>query len=84
VKTLEEQIIEAKAHFYEVAYECGSDPVTEENAILSIGQDLLPPCALAVLADRDADSVEYWEFLAEQTEIAQAEHDAAYAAEILP
>lgn len=60
--------------------EIGSDPIAEENAILSIGRDLLPPCAVAVLDDRNADSVEYYEFLTEQTSEAQAGHDREIAA----
>jgi hypothetical protein len=58
----------------------GSDSVTEETAILSAGREFLPPCALAVLDDRAAVSVEYYAFLTEQTEKAQAEHDRETAA----
>lgn len=58
----------------------GSDPIAEVSAILSIGREFLPPCAIAVLDDRDAATVEYYEFLTAETEKAQAEHDRDYAA----
>ena len=51
----------------------GSDSVTEETAILSAGREFLPPCAV------DAASVEYYAFLTEETEKAQAEHDREFA-----
>lgn len=40
-----------------------------ENQILSAGRMLLPPCAVAVL-DGGEPSDEYWQFLAEQFELA--------------
>ena len=58
----------------------GSDSVTEETAILSAGREFLPPCAVAVLDDRDAASVEYYAFLTEETEKAQDEHDREVSA----
>ena len=58
----------------------GSDSVTEETAILSAGREFLPPCAVAVLDDRDAASVEYYAFLTEETEKAQADHDREVSA----
>lgn len=70
----------ARAEFAAICQDCGTDPVTEENAVLSIGREFLPPCALAVLDDRDAATVEYYEWLCEQTRDAQAEHDAEIAA----
>ena len=62
----------------------GTDVTAEENAILSVGREFLPPCALAVLADRDAATVEYYEWLTMQTQQAQDEHDAEYAAGVQP
>ena len=58
---------------------CGSDPVTEEQAILSVGREFLPACALAVL-DGNEPTDDYWLFLFAQTEQAQDEHDRDYAA----
>ena len=52
----------------------GSDSVTEETAILSAGREFLPPCAV------DAASVEYYAFLTEETERAQAEHEREVSA----
>jgi hypothetical protein len=58
---------------------CGSDPITEENAILQIGREFLPECAL-VVHDGGEATVEYYEWLLTQTEQAQAEHDAEISA----
>lgn len=42
-----------------------SEAIRAENAALSIGRELLPPCALAVLADNGAEPApEYWAWLA--------------------
>jgi hypothetical protein len=38
-----------------------------ESAVLSIGREFLPSCALAVLGGEGATE-EYWEFLASQVE----------------
>ena len=65
--------------FIDCARACGSDPITEEQAILSIDCAFLPPCALAVLDGGEA-TAEYWAFLIEQVEQAQADHDAEVAA----
>ena len=54
----------------------GTDAVSEENAILSIGRESLPPCAIAVLDDRESATVEYYEWLTKQTQTAQDKHDA--------
>lgn len=69
----------ARERFYQAAADAGSDPVSEENAILSIDRAHLPHCAVVVLDGGDA-SDEYWDFLRAQTEQAQAEHDAEIAA----
>jgi hypothetical protein len=58
----------------------GTDPIVEENAILSIGREFLPACAIAVLDKTGETSGEYWAWLTKQTEAAQAEHDREYAA----
>jgi hypothetical protein len=68
---------QARAAYVAYCQEIGSDAVSEESAILSIGREFLPRCAQAVLDDRDADSVEYYEFLMEQTREAQTEHERA-------
>lgn len=70
--------LSARERFYQAARDAGSDPVSEENAILSIGRALLPSCAVIVLNGGEATD-EYWDFLRAQTEQAQAEHDAEYA-----
>lgn len=75
----EEETMTTRSDFERVACECGSDAVSEENAILQVGREFLPPCAIVVLDGGEA-TPEYWEFLISQTEQAQAEHDAEYAA----
>ena len=45
-----------------------TDPIAEENAILSIGLQFLPACAREVLAGRPATS-EYWAFLCLQVRL---------------
>jgi hypothetical protein len=70
---------QARAAYVAYCQEIGSDAVSEESAILSIGREFLPRCAQAVLDDRDADSVEYYEFLMEQTREAQTEHEREVA-----
>ncbi len=57
----------------------GSTCEAEESAILSVGRELLPPCAIAVL-DGGEGTEEYYAFLQSQTEQAQNEHDAEVAA----
>ena len=69
---------DGRAAFFALCEECGTDPVTEEQAILSVAREFLPPEALAVL-DGGEPTLAYWEFLAGQTAQAQAEHDAEYA-----
>ena len=65
--------------FIDCARACGSDPISEEQAILSIDREFLPPCALVVL-DGGEPTEDYWAFLISQTEQAQAEHDREVAA----
>jgi hypothetical protein len=67
----------AKARFFAVVDACGSDSMAEEGAILSVGHEFLPACAIVVLNGGKA-TADYWEFLTEQTELAQREHDAQY------
>ncbi len=70
----------ARIKFFEAAHACGSNPVSEENAILSVGNEFLPACAIAVRDKTAEPTAEYWDFLRSQTETAQAEHDAEIAA----
>lgn len=70
----------ARAAYAALCAEYGTDPVTEEQAILSVDRKCLPACALAVLDDPAAASVEYFAWLTEQTSQAQAEHDREIAA----
>lgn len=52
------------------ASECaddGLDPVSEETAILSVGREFLPACALSV-HDGCEPTAEYWAWLIGQTE----------------
>ena len=72
------KLMTSKAQFEALATEIGSDAISEEQAILNIGREFLPPCAIVVL-DGGEPTDEYWEFLASQTRQAQAEHDAEYA-----
>ena len=65
----------ARLEFFALADAVGSDPIAEETAILSIGREFLPPCAIAVL-DGGEPTTEYWAFLQSETERAQREHDA--------
>lgn len=44
-----------------------SDAIEFETATLSIGRELLPPCARAVL-DRQEPTPDYWDFLVSQIE----------------
>lgn len=70
----------ARNTFANYCREIGSDPVSEENAILSVGLEHLPQCARDVIANPDAATVEYYNWLLEQTRISQDEHDAEYNA----
>ena len=70
----------ARAAYAALCAELGTDPIAEENAILSIGRGLLPPCALAVLDKTGPATVEYFDFLTETTQAAQDAHDADVAA----
>ena len=79
VECAPDAIVKARAAFRATAEECGSDAVSEEQAILSVGREFLPPCALAMLDD-GTESAAYYEWLTEQVEAAQAEHDAEVAA----
>jgi hypothetical protein len=71
---------QARAEIVALAESFGSTGVDEENAILSVGHEFLPACALAVLADRDSATVEYYEWLTGETQAAQDAHDAEVAA----
>ncbi len=64
----------ARIEFVDFAEECGSNEAAEVTAILSVGREFLPPEALAVL-DGGSPTVEYYEWLLEQVQIAQAEND---------
>jgi hypothetical protein len=70
---------DAEKQFIALCEECGSDAVSEETAILSVGREFLPAFALVVFDGGQATD-EYWQWLASQTASAQAEHDAEYAA----
>ncbi len=74
-----DKIQRARCTYAAYCTEIGTDAVTEENAILSIGREFLPACALAVL-DGYGATVEYYEWLMGQTRQAQDEHDREYAA----
>jgi hypothetical protein len=65
--------------FAECARAIGLDPIAEEDAILSVGREFLPACALAVL-DGSEPTEEYWAFMIAQTTEAHEEHDREYAA----
>jgi hypothetical protein len=71
----ETAIESARLKFVCLCKEVGSDSISEENAILSVGREFLPPCAIAVLDNRNASSVEYYEWLSSQTMAAQDQHD---------
>jgi len=70
----------ARAEYAALCESLGTDQVAEENALLSIGREHLPPCAIAVLEDRDAATVEYYDWLTSETQAAQDAHDAEVAA----
>jgi hypothetical protein len=65
--------------FVDLVRSIGSDPIAEEQAILSIAREFLPACALAVI-DGAEPTEDYWAFLISQTEQAQEEHDREYQA----
>ena len=67
----------ARLEFVAKAEEVGSYAEAEETAILSVGREFLPACAIAVL-DGGEPTAEYWAFLQSETEKAQSEHDAEY------
>ena len=69
---------DGRAAYLALCEECGTDRVAEEQAVLSVGREFLPPEALTVL-DGGEPTLGYWEFLAGQTGQAQAEHDAEVA-----
>jgi hypothetical protein len=82
-ETVMPSLEQARADWEELVNECGSDTVSEENAILSIGRAFLPECAVVVLDGGEA-TVEYYLFLSQQTAQAQHEHDVEVAAGRLP
>lgn len=67
--------IEACAAFIEACDAAGSNPIAQENAVLSVGREFLPPHALAVL-DGGIATEEYWVWLRGQT----TERERDYAA----
>lgn len=69
----------ARATYAAACSDIGTTIEDETSAILSIGRDLLPPCAVAVL-DGAEPTADYWEFCQEQTDKAQREHAADNAA----
>jgi len=69
----------ARAAYAAYCNEIGTDIVAEENAILSVGREFLPPHAVAVLDGGEATE-EYWTWLHNQTHTAQQEHDREVAA----
>ena len=73
-------VTSARRAYCDYCLSLGTTAIDEENAALSVGREFLPPCALAVLDDRDAATVEYYQWLTDGTAAAQAEHDAEYAA----
>lgn len=80
MKILAEKTEAARQDFFTAARACGSDPIVEENAALNIGREFLPAHALAVLDKTGEPTIEYWEWLTESVETAQAEHDREIAA----
>ena len=70
----------SRQRFVDACVDAGSDPITEENAILQVGREFLPEFALAVLHETNEPTAEYWAWLTESVEQAQAEHDAEIAA----
>ena len=75
MKTIEK----ARTEYSELCRTFGTDKIDEENAILSVGREFLPACAIAVLDGGEA-TVEYYEWLTLQTQSAQNEHDLEVAA----
>lgn len=61
----------ARKEYAELCASFGLDAVTEENAILSVGREFLPACALVVRDHTGPTTVEYYEWLTEQTSTAQ-------------
>lgn len=61
-----------REEWFSLVEDVGSDPITEEQAILSTGRKFLPPCAIVVL-DGGEPSDEYWLWLHTQTSKAQEE-----------
>lgn len=70
----------ARLAFIAAARECGSDPIVEENAILNVGREFLPPFAITVLDKTGEPTAEYWDWLTDSVNEAQAEHDREIAA----
>ena len=73
---------QAKDAFADACEACGTDPITEEQAILSIGREFLPAYALKVLDGKkltQSESRSYWSWLSSQVLSAQLEHDQEYA-----
>ncbi len=68
----------AFATFNDYCAEIGTTVEAEKNALLSIGRDLLPECARAVL-DGGEPTADYWDWCLSQTEKAQQEHEAETA-----
>ena len=70
-------VTSARRAYCDYCLSLGTTAIDEENAALSVGREFLPPCALAVLDDRDAATVEYYQWLTDGTAAAQAEHSVA-------
>jgi hypothetical protein len=66
----------ARLAFVEACTSVGTDPTTAESVVLSVGLEFLPPCARAVIADRNSATVEYWQWLTDEV-AAGAEEDGS-------
>ena len=80
IKEAVNELDQAAREFGELCSSLGTTAVAEESAILSIGREFLPACAIAVLDKSGPATVEYYEWLTEQTQDAQDAHDAEHAA----
>lgn len=69
--------VETRKQYDAICRSYGTSAADEESAILSIGREFLPPCAIAVL-DGGEPTAEYWQWMMGQTQTAQDEHDAEY------
>jgi len=67
-----------RIQYRDICREIGTDPCTEETAILSVGSEFLPVFARLVRDDGEP-TAEYWEWLAKQTVTAQEDHETGEA-----